>query len=81
MPGFEMGAWVAVFVPAGTPRPIVEKLNGLVRQAVLGAGYQATIRQQGAEAFPGTPEELAAFQAAEIKRWAEIVHAAGMREP
>ena len=34
VPGFEMWAWTAVYVPAGTPRPIVDKLNALVREAM-----------------------------------------------
>jgi tripartite-type tricarboxylate transporter receptor subunit TctC len=81
VPGFEMWAWTAAYVPAGTPRLIVDKLNALVREAMKSETYLMLTRTTYGVPFPGTPEELAAFQAAETKKWGEIVTVAGMKEP
>lgn len=81
VPGFEMWAWTAAYAPAGTPRPIVEKLNALVREAMKSESYLTLTRTTYGMPFPGTPEELAAFQASETKKWGEIVTVAGMKEP
>jgi len=81
VPGFEMWAWTAAYVPAGTPRPIVDKLNALIREAMKSESYLNLTRTTHGIPFPGTPEELAAFQASETKKWGEIVTVAGMKEP
>jgi tripartite-type tricarboxylate transporter receptor subunit TctC len=78
--GFEMTAWAAVYVPAGTPRPIVEKLNALIHQAADTEEYRERMRQTSAESIVGTPEELALLQADDTIRWAKIAKAAGMQE-
>lgn len=81
VPGFEMWAWTAAYVPAGTPRPIVERLNALVREAMASEAYRTLTRTTYGEPFPGSPEDLAAFQASETTKWGEIVKLAGMQEP
>jgi tripartite-type tricarboxylate transporter receptor subunit TctC len=81
VPGFEMWAWTAAYAPAGTPRPIVDKLNTLVREAVASDSYRALTRTTYGVPFSGSPEELAAFQASEIRKWGEIISVAGMKEP
>ena len=81
VPGFEMWAWTALYAPAGTPRPIIDKLNALVRQAAKSPAYLNLLKTSYGISFVGSPEELAAFQATETKKWAEIVSTAGMKEP
>jgi tripartite-type tricarboxylate transporter receptor subunit TctC len=81
VPGFEMWAWTAAYAPAGTPRPIVDKLNMLVREAVVSESYRALTRTTYGVPFSGSPEELAAFQASETRKWGEIITVAGMKEP
>ncbi|HTG21805.1 MAG TPA: tripartite tricarboxylate transporter substrate-binding protein [Reyranella sp.] len=81
VPGFEMWAWTAAYAPAGTPRPIVDKLNTLVREAVASDSYRALTRTTYGVPFSGSPEELAAFQASETRKWGEIIAVAGMKEP
>lgn len=81
VPGFEMWAWTAMYAPAGTPRPIIDRLNALVRQAAKSPAYLNLLKTSHGISFVGSPEELAAFQAAETKKWAEIVSTAGMKEP
>jgi tripartite-type tricarboxylate transporter receptor subunit TctC len=81
VPGFEMWAWTAAYVPVGTPRPIVDRLNALVREAVASEAYRTLTRTTYGVSFAGSPEDLAAFQASETKKWGEIVTVAGMKEP
>lgn len=81
VPGFEMWAWTALYAPAGTPKPIVYRLNALVRQAAKSPAYLNLLKASYGVSFVGSPEELAEFQAAETKKWAEIVSIAGMKEP
>ena len=73
LPGYELTAWVGVFVRAKTTPEIIARLNDPVTAFVNGAearNYLATI---GATPFPSTPQELGAFQEADTKRWAKIV--------
>jgi tripartite-type tricarboxylate transporter receptor subunit TctC len=81
VPGFEMWAWTAMYAPAGTPKPIIDKLNALVRQAAKSPAYLNLLKTSHGMSFVGSPEELAAFQATETRKWAEIVSTAGMKEP
>jgi tripartite-type tricarboxylate transporter receptor subunit TctC len=81
VPGFEMWAWTAAYAPAGTPRPIVDRLNALIREAMKSPTYLTLIKTTYGLPFPGTPADLAAFQAEETKKWGEIVTLAGMQEP
>jgi len=71
--GYELTAWVGVFVRTKTPPEIIAKLNSLVTgfvNSVETKNYLATI---GATPFPATPQELGAFQETDTRRWAEIV--------
>src|SRR5882762_3004651 len=77
VPGFEMRAWTAAYVPAGTPRPIIDRLNTLVREAVASEAYRTLARTTYGVPFPGSSEDLAAFQASETKKWGDIVKLAG----
>jgi tripartite-type tricarboxylate transporter receptor subunit TctC len=81
VPGFEIVAWTALYAPAGTPRPIVDKLNALVRKATESTAYRNLLKTTYGTSFTGSPEDLAAFQASETKKWGEIVTTAGMKEP
>ncbi len=81
VPGFEIVAWTALYAPAGTPKPIVEKLNALVRTATESTAYKNLLKTTYGTSFTGSPEDLATFQAAETKKWGEIVTTAGMKEP
>lgn len=81
LPGYESRPWNAAYAPAGTPRPIIDKLNQLIREAVASEAYQTLLRTTLGVPFPGSPEELAAFQESETRKWGEVVRIAGMREP
>lgn len=81
VPGYASQPWNAAYAPAGTPRPIVDKLSKLIRESVESEAYRKLMQTTLGVIFPGTPEELAAFQEVEIKKWGEIVRVAGMKEP
>jgi tripartite-type tricarboxylate transporter receptor subunit TctC len=76
LPGYELTAWVGVFVRAKTPPEIIAKLNDLVTGFVSSVGARSYLATVGATPFPSTPQELAAFQEADTRRWAEIVETA-----
>lgn len=80
LPGFEASAWDGIFVPAGTPAPIVAKLAAAVRTALSDPELIAALRARGATAAPSaSPEDFARFVAASAERWAGAVKASGAR--
>ncbi|HEV2042204.1 MAG TPA: tripartite tricarboxylate transporter substrate binding protein [Casimicrobiaceae bacterium] len=79
LPGFEIIAWYVVFVPANTPKDIVQRLNTEVNKAVKDPELRATLGAQGVELTGGTPEEADAFVNGEIERWAKIIKTTGMK--
>jgi tripartite-type tricarboxylate transporter receptor subunit TctC len=68
-----------LFAPAGTPRPIIDKLNAAVVTAMQDAEIQALLRGVGAEAFTTSPEQLADMLKTEMERWARVVKRSGVR--
>ncbi|SEB15869.1 tripartite tricarboxylate transporter substrate binding protein [Variovorax sp. YR216] len=78
LPNFEMSSWQAVYVPKGTPRPIVNRLNAEIVSALKQPDVQAKLHDQLAMELVGSsPEELRDFMAREIPRWAELVKKSG----
>jgi tripartite-type tricarboxylate transporter receptor subunit TctC len=80
VPGYELAAWVGVFVKAKTPPDIVTKLNQFVTTWVNDPETVKYMETIGATPFPSTPEQLGAFAEADTKRWAEIVDVAKMEK-
>ncbi len=76
--GYDMGYWFAAYVPAGTPAPVVARLNALLAQATRSQAAQSFFETAGSEAWTTTPEELARFQAAETQKWGRVIKAAGI---
>ncbi|EYC50674.1 ABC transporter substrate-binding protein [Hylemonella gracilis str. Niagara R] len=76
--GYDMGYWFAAYAPAGTPAPVVSKLNQLLVTAVKSASTQAFFESSGSVAWTTTPAELARFQAAETGKWGKVIKAAGI---
>ncbi len=78
MPGFEVGAWQGVMVPAATPRPVVERLNAEINKALQSPDVQARLAAQGAEPLGSTVAEYATYVKKEIARWGGLVKASGV---
>lgn len=77
--GFEVTSWYAMYVPAATPRPIVAKLNADIAEALASADIKEWMSSQAGEAGGGSPEELAAFQAAETIKWKKLITSANIK--
>jgi len=76
---FEAVQWYGLVAPAGTPRPVVERLNQECARILTGETLRPRLAAEGAEASPGTPEAFGAYVAAERARWGEVVRTSGMR--
>ena len=79
VPGYESGVWFGLMVPAGTPRDVILKLNAAAVQGAKAPEFIKRMTDLGYNIIPGTPEEMAAMNQAEIKRWAPIVKASGAK--
>jgi tripartite-type tricarboxylate transporter receptor subunit TctC len=77
VPGYEASAWFGMAVPKGTPRPIIDKLNRLINEALADPGMQAKLADLGGVLIPGTPEDFGKVVANETAKWAKVVQATG----
>jgi tripartite-type tricarboxylate transporter receptor subunit TctC len=77
--GFNPDVWLGMFAPAGTPGAIINQLNGEVNESLKSSELQATLVKLGYEPKMTTPEEFAAFFAAELKKWPPLLRAAGLK--
>lgn len=71
--------WYGLLAPAGTPRPVIDKLNKDARALLADPGMQAQLAPQGIVLTPSTPEEFGAFLRADVATWAKVVQATGAR--
>jgi tripartite-type tricarboxylate transporter receptor subunit TctC len=78
-PDLEGGPWFGFFVPAKTPRPIIDWLNAEAKRAFSTPENRERFAKQGLTTVLGTPEETAAFVAAESKRWGATIRRANIR--
>lgn len=79
LPGFAVSGWQGLFAPAGTPRPIVERISSEVRRVFALPAVDAELRKVGGEPAPMTPDEFADFIRSERPRWKEVVAASGLK--
>jgi len=79
LPGFEANNWNAFFVPAGTPRAIIVRLNKDLAAALSLPDIKEFMFNQGLDAAPSTPEALGAYMKAEMAKWAKVIKAAGIQ--
>ena len=79
LPGYEVTSWYAMYAPSGTPLPIIQKLNSDIARVLALPDVKAWFDTQAAQAGGGSPEALAAFQAAETIKWRTLIKAADIR--
>ena len=79
VPGYEATNWYGMLAPAGTPRPIVMKLNTQVRETLNTPEMVDAIKKQGAQPEGGTPEEFGQYLRSEIVKWSKIIKATGLK--
>jgi tripartite-type tricarboxylate transporter receptor subunit TctC len=77
--GFELEAWFAVYAPAGTPQPAMERLSAEIGRVVAAPEFRRRCEESGTYAAYMNPAELAAFTASELARWSELIQRLGIR--
>jgi tripartite-type tricarboxylate transporter receptor subunit TctC len=75
---YETSAWLALLAPAGTPKPIVDRIYKALAEAVKDPTVKARLTEQGAEPVSPGPEELEKFMASETVKWRDIINKAGI---
>jgi len=79
LPGYEVTTWYGVFAPAGTPRPVIDKLNQALVRVLATPDAQGKLAALGADARTSTPEHFADSVRKERAKWAKIIQASGAR--
>jgi tripartite-type tricarboxylate transporter receptor subunit TctC len=79
LPGYEAVLHYGIVAPAGTPRPVVEKLNASLNAALGNDEVKRKLAVEGAETLPTTPDDYAADITKEEAKWSEIIRKAGVK--
>ena len=79
VPDFEVDSWYAMFVPAKTPRPVIDKLNRALNTTLQDPEIREKLLAQGSEAVGGTPEALGKTVDVELVKWAKLAKDAGIK--
>lgn len=79
LPGFEASAWDGILAPAGTPEPVIRKLNAAVRAALEDPEIVSALRSRGAVPVVGAPEDFVRHIAESTKKWAAVVQSSGAK--
>ncbi len=76
---FEVGSWFGVLAPAGTPEPIIAKLNQQIVKALQSPKAVEAMKLQGVTPKPGPPEEARRLIQSEVQKWAELIKTTGVK--
>jgi tripartite-type tricarboxylate transporter receptor subunit TctC len=79
VPGYEATIWLGLMAPAGTPRPVLERLNAEVNKIVSAPEVKEAWGKQGAQPMGMTIDEFDGFLRADVQKWAKLVKATGMK--
>jgi tripartite-type tricarboxylate transporter receptor subunit TctC len=79
VPGYEFSSWMGSFAPAGTPQPIIEKLNAELKKAVADPGVASNLSAQTLDPMYMTPEEFAKRLRADYDKFGHVVKLSGAR--
>jgi tripartite-type tricarboxylate transporter receptor subunit TctC len=80
LPGFDASLYYGLVAPAGTPRPVIEKLNKTLQAALVSDEVKKQLGLDGTEITPGTPEDYAGFIDKDEKKWSGLVKASGVEQ-
>lgn len=78
-PGFDVQSWFGLAAPAGTPKPVIDRLNAELNQVLAAPELRQRFQDLAASPEPGTPAQMRSFAAAEIQRWREVVKTSGAK--
>jgi tripartite-type tricarboxylate transporter receptor subunit TctC len=73
VPGYDVRSWAGLLAPAGTPRPIVDRLNADTQKALLAPAVRQRLEDMGGEARGSTPDEMKTMVARELEKWTMVV--------
>ena len=79
LPGFEVRSWYGLVAPAGTPRPIVEKVSGELARIVATPDMRDKLTTQGVEPYVNNPEGFATLLGSDMAKWAKVIKAANIK--
>ena len=79
VPNFEVVSWQGIFVPAGVPKPIVDRLHAEIMKILQTPEMQDRLKTLGMQPSTMTPDQVAAFQKAEVEKWAQVIKSAGIK--
>ncbi len=79
LPGFDVSAWFGVFTTAGTPRPVVDRLNAEIVRILNLPDVREKLLGIGMEPVTNSPDQFAAYVQSEIAKWAQVVKASGAK--
>ena len=79
LPGFDISTWFGIFVPAGTPRPVVDRLHAEFTRALAAPDVREKMLALGAEPVGSTPEQFTAYVKAEAAKYAKLVRTSGAK--
>ena len=77
VPGYEATSWFGMFAPAGTPAPVVARLNGALVKVLADPEVKKKLAEQGAEPYSEKPEQFAEFIRKETAKWSKVVKDSG----
>ena len=72
--GYDVRSWAGLMAPAGTPRPVIDRLNAELQKALQVAAVRTRLEEMGGEARGSTPEEMRTMVAAETQKWTQVVN-------
>ncbi len=78
LPGFDVSAWTGLFVPAGTPSAIIERLNAETRRIAGDRDYVALIQSMGTDVARSSPEAFGSFVRDDVARWTDVITRRGI---
>ena len=78
LPGYTFETWFIVFAPAGTPKPVIDKLNATLNQALNTPALKERMAKDGFDPIPSTPEQARARLETEMPRWAKLIKERGI---
>jgi tripartite-type tricarboxylate transporter receptor subunit TctC len=79
LPNYEVLDWSSLVAPKGTPRPVVERINGEARKVLAQKDFEARLQQDGLSPGGGTPEQLLDMIRREMEQWRKVIDAAGIK--
>ena len=79
VPGFQVSEWNGLFAPAGTPRPVLERLEAETRAIVASPEMKKRFAELGVQGVGSSAQEFSSFLKAETTKWAEVIRTSGIR--